>query len=510
MILQDLPISTDMLAAALPGVAAVLLSLYNWFQMRRDANLECESFVTYGAHYPVAAQRVNSRPPAKFLYIPVVIGNTGYKAGMINDIILTAKYKSDEKYLKINRRVELHKQEGSNPLVYTKQDFLEVVPAFPAYVPPQESTMILLECEDEDHEVLPLNKDLKFKITINFGQGKTSSMEMPFKVSSIDLDKSLTSIAWISALGKTPDPSSDSVLLEKLMQQTPKGYRYEDVLNSAYFDRSIQFNGKKIGKLLLHDLKLPNLPPEIGKFTELRELNLEGNRLSSLPTEIGSLKKLQTLNISSNVLTELPDSIGNLTQLKFLRLSKNQLERLPESIGNLTNLESLIVVNNKLKSLPESIGKLKNLQYLYVDHNELLDLPSSITELENLKDLWIGYNQLSSVPMDFDQLKNLENVSFDGNANISSLPNNLGNLRKLKGLDLQKTSIRTIPDSFFTLKNDMQLCYDGSSQFDPMLDQKIKNWIVEMEKQGFKIKYTAMTLSRNDHLSLGHLSMKDN
>ncbi len=43
-----------------------------------------------------------------------------------------------------------------------------------------------------------------------------------------------------------------------------------------------------------------------------------------------------------------------------------------------------------------------------------------------------------------------------------------------------------------------------------MLDQKINNWIVEMEKQGFKIKYTAMTLSRNDYLSMGHLSMKDN
>ncbi len=498
MILQDLPINTDMLAAALPGVAAVLLSLYNWFQMRRDANLEIEPFVTYGAHYPVAIQRQSSRPLAKFLYIPVVIGNTGYKAGMINDIILTAKYKSDEKYLKINRRVELHKQEGSNPLIYKKEDFLEVVPSFPAYVPPQESTMILLECEDEDHEALPLNEDLQFKILINFGQGKTSSLEIPFKISSVDLDKSLTSIAWISALGKTPDPSSDSVLLENLMQQTSKGHRYEIVLNNAYFDRSVKFNGKKIGKLFLEKLDLPNLPIEIGKFTELRELNLERNRLSSLPTEIGSLKKLQTLNLTENVLTELPDSIGNLTQLKKLRLTRNQLERLPESIGNLTNLEVLIVVNNKLKSLPESIGKLKNLQYLYVDQNELIDLPSSITELENLKDLWIGDNQLSSVPMDLDGLKSLENVSFSGNANIPSLPSNIGNLKKLKGLDVRNTSIRTLPDSFFMLKNDIQLCYDGSSQFEPMIDQKIKSWVSELDTQGFKVKYMAMTLFRTE------------
>lgn len=498
MILQDLPIGTDMLAAALPGVAAVLLSLYNWYQMRRDANLEIEPFVTYGVNYPIAKQKMNQWPPKKFLYFPIVIGNTGYKAGMINDIILTAKYKSEEKSLTITRRVELHKQEGSNPLVYTKMDFLEVVPSFPAYVPPQESTMILLECEDEDHDVLPLNEDLKFKVMINFGKGKTSSSEIPFKISTIDLDKSLTSIAWISALGKTPDPSSDSVFLKTLMQQTPKGHRYEDVLNNAYFDRSTKFNGKKIGKLFLQKLDMPNLPPEIGKFTELKELNLVQNRLSSLPTEIGSLKKLQVLNIGSNVLTELPESIGNLSQLKVLRLSKNQLERLPESIGNLTNLEFLIIVGNKLKSLPESIGKLKKLQYLYIDQNELTDLPSSITALESLKDLWIGDNQLNSVPMGFEKLTNLENIYFGGNTNISSLPSNIGNLRRLKGIDIRKTSIRTIPESFFTLKSDIQLCYDGSSQFDPMLDQKIKNWVGEMAKQGFKIKYTAMTLSRND------------
>jgi Leucine-rich repeat (LRR) protein len=45
------------------------------------------------------------------------------------------------------------------------------------------------------------------------------------------------------------------------------------------------------------------------------------------------------LSLAGNCLTELPPSIGKLTQLKRLGLAGNRLTSLPEEIGNLTQLE---------------------------------------------------------------------------------------------------------------------------------------------------------------------------
>ena len=45
-------------------------------------------------------------------------------------------------------------------------------------------------------------------------------------------------------------------------------------------------------------------------------------------------------------LTELPKEIGLLEKLEYLYLNTNKLTKLPSSIGNLKNLVELNVVNN--------------------------------------------------------------------------------------------------------------------------------------------------------------------
>ena len=47
------------------------------------------------------------------------------------------------------------------------------------------------------------------------------------------------------------------------------------------------------GKLSLAWQKPTELPPEIGRLTNLQALNLSGNRLTVLPPEIGRLTKLE-------------------------------------------------------------------------------------------------------------------------------------------------------------------------------------------------------------------------
>lgn len=70
---------------------------------------------------------------------------------------------------------------------------------------------------------------------------------------------------------------------------------------------------------------LSSLPPEIGLFSELSELNLAANDLSSLPPEIGKLIKLKILNLSGNNLTNLPSEICRITPDQ-LDLSSNRLK----------------------------------------------------------------------------------------------------------------------------------------------------------------------------------------
>ena len=51
------------------------------------------------------------------------------------------------------------------------------------------------------------------------------------------------------------------------------------------------------------DNQLTKLAPEIGKLTNLTELNLQGNQLSILPPEIGKLTNLKTLDLRGNKIT---------------------------------------------------------------------------------------------------------------------------------------------------------------------------------------------------------------
>ncbi len=116
-------------------------------------------------------------------------------------------------------------------------------------------------------------------------------------------------------------------------------------------------------KIILIDIsenKLRQLPPEIGRFTNLEHLYLANNQLTSLPPEIGQLKKLKTLVLSGN-----------------------QLNQLPPEIGQLTNLETLDLQSNQLQGFPSELARLKKLQHLWVRMNPL-DLDAIPPEVRNL------------------------------------------------------------------------------------------------------------------------------
>ena len=129
---------------------------------------------------------------------------------------------------------------------------------------------------------------------------------------------------------------------------------------------------------------LTELPPEIGRFINLRRLDISNNFLTSLPPEISNLKHLEELDVSFNRLTSLPSEIGKLTHLKNLNVSFNQLTTVPPEIGSLTHLKAFNLSFNQIHHLPPEFGELKDLKILTVKMNPLATLPKEMAGLQNL------------------------------------------------------------------------------------------------------------------------------
>jgi len=78
--------------------------------------------------------------------------------------------------------------------------------------------------------------------------------------------------------------------------------------------------------------------------------------------EKAARERAKTLDLSEMRITELPDEIGELVNLNEFRLGHNQLSTLPEQIGQLANLRILDLLTNRFRRLPEQIRYLTNLE----------------------------------------------------------------------------------------------------------------------------------------------------
>ena len=210
---------------------------------------------------------------------------------------------------------------------------------------------------------------------------------------------------------------------------------------------------------------LQTLPDEIGRLTELRSLDLSGNRLSSLSESIGQLSNLQSLKLYSIGLSRLPESIGQLSNLQSLSLSYNQLSSLPESIGQLSNLQSLELRRNQLSSLPEIIGQITSLRSLDLSHNQLSSLSESIGQLSNLQSLKLYSIGLSRLSESIGQLSNLQSLSLSYNQ-LSSLPESIGQLSNLQSLELRRNQLSSLPESIGQLSNLQSIHLDDNQLTD--------------------------------------------
>lgn len=216
-------------------------------------------------------------------------------------------------------------------------------------------------------------------------------------------------------------------------------------------------NPERVYRLELKDKGLTEVPPEIGKLTNLKWLVLSVNQLKRLPPEIGNLQNVEYLSLHRNELTELPAEIGKMTGVKILRVFNNRLTSLPPEIGLLRNLEELDVSRNRgLTQLPDELGQLENLRKLVLNQTALESLPGPLlAKLKNLRELQAESMspKLKSIPGEIATMKDLEELHLMNNQ-IEELPVEvIVPLVRLKKLTLCYNRLSRIPPEIGQLTN---------------------------------------------------------
>src|SRR6476469_3748016 len=198
--------------------------------------------------------------------------------------------------------------------------------------------------------------------------------------------------------------------------------------------------------------KLTEFPDAVLQLTNLKILNVSHNQITSIPEEIGQLSNLTDIYLSNNQIASIPDAIGQLSNLTGLDLRWNQITSIPDAIAQMSNLTRLDLRGNQITSIPEALAQLWNLTRLDLSSNQITSIPEEIGQLWNLTDLDLSFNQITSIPEEIGQLSNLI-VLFLSNNQITSISEDLAQLWNLTLLDLSSNQITSIPEDLGQLWN---------------------------------------------------------
>ncbi len=214
-------------------------------------------------------------------------------------------------------------------------------------------------------------------------------------------------------------------------------------------------DGKSTPKLITNQLSA--LPKELRSLENLRLIDLSGNPFGTMPELLLEMKQLESLNLTSIGLTEIPEAINELPNLTSLDISFTQIEnilevlqKLCEILGKLSNLTHLSLDGNQIAEIPEAISQLSNLTLLNIWNNQITVIPEAISQLSNLTQLHLTRNQITVIPEAIAQLFNLIEIELSDNQ-ITVIPEEIASLSNLTELYLRNNRIEKIPECLETL-----------------------------------------------------------
>ena len=131
------------------------------------------------------------------------------------------------------------------------------------------------------------------------------------------------------------------------------------------------------------ELKIDSLSSgSVGKFIALYGMD---DLMDNLP------ESLETIHIQNRdgrelINVELPEDIGKFKNLKNILTDKITFSKVPDSVCDLPNLKFLAIMNNPdLKTIPPCVADMPSLMFLNLGKSENVKLPKEITEkAENL------------------------------------------------------------------------------------------------------------------------------
>lgn len=238
----------------------------------------------------------------------------------------------------------------------------------------------------------------------------------------------------------------------------------------------------------LNRYSITNLTPLRNLF-HLTYLDLSHNSISELTT-IPKLIQLQKLYLDSNEISAIP-SLERLSTICEISLEKNTIIDV-SGLKNLSSLKTLNLAHNNIDSVAELSG-LNKLEVLDLRSNNLRSM-SSFQVFNSLKILRLTSNQIIKIS-NYDKFPSLQRIRLDGNKIETITVEDFRFLTNLKNdsysnfLDISYNPIISPPPEIF---------YRG--------DGAIKNYFLELEKQGidylFEAKMLIVGLPRSGKTSL--------
>jgi tetratricopeptide (TPR) repeat protein len=225
---------------------------------------------------------------------------------------------------------------------------------------------------------------------------------------------------------------------------------------------NIQIAKGRVDGLSIKFKNLTKIPEEIGKFIDLRELDLSRNQIENIEglTELISLRKL---TFRENRIQKI-DGLVSLIQLNELDLSDNQIETI-EGIFNLRKLETLELSRNRIKKLEglkrnlklkilklngnpiekiEGLEKLTKLQTLLLARSHIKKI-EGLDKLINLKELNLALNQIKKIEnLDKNVILRYLNLNDNQIQHIEKI----SHLTLLQELMLERNELNPLDQSF--------------------------------------------------------------
>ena len=162
-----------------------------------------------------------------------------------------------------------------------------------------------------------------------------------------------------------------------------------------------------------------NIPSELGNASSLELINFNNNLLfGPIPSSLFKAAKLATISITDNNLTELPPDMGKNTNILFLYLNRNKISsNIPSSFGLSTTFRTIDLSYNFLHgTIPNEISNCQSINALIINNNLLEgNFSVSISGFPSLTLLQISSNKLTGGIPNLTAIPNLKTLMFSNN-----------------------------------------------------------------------------------------------